>query len=90
MVRCEAIQQFTLGDFDKLTNIKRRTEINNKHGELFVGDTFECDEKMANYLTGENSQKVVVAKVIEVIPEKVEEPKVEKTPIKIGKKKNKK
>ena len=35
---------------------------------MFVGDTFECDEKMADYLTGGNKLNKVVVKVIEVIP----------------------
>lgn len=66
MIRCKVIEQFTLKDFDKLSNIKRKS-IEEK-GKLFVGDEFECDEKMASYLTGDNEKKKVVVKVIEVLP----------------------
>ena len=66
MIRCKAIEQFTLKDFDKLSNIKRKS-IEEK-GKLFVGDEFDCDEKMASYLTGDNEKKKVVVKVIEVEP----------------------
>ena len=38
--------------------------------EFAVGDCFECDEKMADYLTGNNSINRAVVKLIEVIPEK--------------------
>ena len=66
MIRCRVIEQFTLKDFDKLSNIKRKS-IEEK-GKLFIGDEFECDEKMASYLTGDNEKKKVVVKVIEVLP----------------------
>lgn len=66
MIKCRVIEQFTLKDFDKLSNIKRKS-IEEK-GKLFVGDEFECDEQMASYLTGDNEKKKVVVKVIEIIP----------------------
>lgn len=78
MIKVEVIEGFTLKDFNLLKNIERKGS--NKPGELFVGDTFECDEKMAKYLTGDNTQKKVVVKVIEVAPvkeEKAEEVKEE-------------
>lgn len=68
MIKCEVIENFTLGDFDKLKNIVRNSNID-KYGELFVRDTFECDENMANYLTGANFKKACVVKVLEVVPE---------------------
>lgn len=94
MVKCEVVEKFTLKEYGKLKNIQRKA-IETK-GELYVGDTFECDEEMAKYLTGGNSAKKVVVKVIEIIPETVgtikydvesEEPKVE---IKLEKKETKK
>lgn len=66
MIKCEVIEQFTLKDFWKLKNIQRKS-INVK-GTLFIGDTFECDEKMVDYLTGNNPLNKVVVKVIEVEP----------------------
>ena len=66
MITCEVIENFTLKEFAKLTNVKRRAiEVK---GKLFVGDTFECDEAMAKYLTGGNDKNKVVVKVVEVLP----------------------
>lgn len=64
MVKCEVIEKFNLKDFAKLKNIKRVAK--DVEGKLFVGDTFECDESMADYLTGNNVLKKAVVKVIEV------------------------
>ena len=69
MVKCEVIQQFTLSRFGELKNVVRRT--NGKDGELYVGDTFECSQELAEYLTGKNEKGKVVVKVIEVKPIKV-------------------
>ncbi len=67
MIKCEVIKEFTLKKFDELKNIKRRS-IDIK-GKLYVGDTFECDKEMADYLMGNNKNRQVVVKVLEVIPE---------------------
>lgn len=75
MVKCEVIENFSLKDFNKLKNIKRKSA--DVNGSLYEGDTFECDEKMAKYLTGDNALEKVVVKVIEVEPETYEA-KVEK------------
>ena len=64
MIRCEVIKEFTLEKFNELKNIKRKSI--QKDGKLYVGDTFECDETMARYLTGENEKCSVVVKIIEV------------------------
>jgi len=66
MIKCEVIEKFTLNDFDKLKNVTRKS-IDEK-GTLFIGDTFECDEAMAKYLCGGNSQKKVVVRIVEVLP----------------------
>lgn len=66
MVKCEVVERFTLGRFDELKNIQRKS-IDTK-GELYVGDTFECSDDLAQYLTGNNPAGKVVVKVIEVIP----------------------
>lgn len=73
MIKCRVTQNFTLGEFDKLTNIQRYC--GGKDGELRVNDTFECDEKMVKYLTGDNKEKVCVVEVIEVIPEETKKKK---------------
>lgn len=67
MIKCEVIKNFSLKEFDKLKNIQRKN-LDTK-GKLYVGDTFDCDKKMADYLTGNNLKGDVVVKVIEVIPE---------------------
>lgn len=94
MIKCEVIENFTLKDFKKLKNIVRKGQ--DLEGHLYKEDTFECDEDMAKYLTGENADKKVVVKIIEVKPkedtfEKFEEEikKEEKLKKKKGNKKKK-
>lgn len=69
MLKLEVIEPFTLVRFDELKNIQRKS-FDNK-GTLYVGDVFECDEKLAKYLLGENDKNKVVVKIIEVIPKKL-------------------
>lgn len=69
MIKVEVIGKFTLEDYKKLKNVKKVT--NRKENEFDVKDTFECDEEMVDYLTGNNALNKVVVKVIEVKPEKV-------------------
>lgn len=68
MVKCEVIKRFSLEKFDELKNLVRATG-RNEEGHLYVGDTFECDEQMAKYLSGENKYNDVFIKVLEVVPE---------------------
>lgn len=67
MIKCEVVEKFTLKDFEKLKNIKRKN-VDTK-GTLYVGDEFECSKEMADYLTGNNTLNKAVVKVIEVEPE---------------------
>ncbi len=67
MIRVEVIEQFTLKDYENIKDSIKRKSIDVK-GTLFVGDTFECDEDMVKYLTGNNEQGKTVIKVIEVEP----------------------
>ena len=69
MIKCEVIEKFNLKDFAKLKNVKRVAK--DIEGKLFVGDTFECDEAMADYLTGNNVLKKAVVKVIEVAKKEI-------------------
>lgn len=71
MVKCEVIGEFTLQRYDELKNIVRVGK--EEKGRLFVRDTFECTEEMAEYLTGNNPLKIAVVKIIEIIPEEVSE-----------------
>lgn len=86
MVKLEVIEEFTLQDFGKLKDIKRKGK--DTEGRLFVGDTFVCDEIMRDYLLGDNALNKAVAKVVEVIPEK--EPEIEKPKVSKKTKKSKK
>lgn len=74
MIKVEVIENFTLEDYSKLKNVKK--VIGRKENEFGARDTFECDEKMVDYLTGNNALNKVVVKVIEVMPEKVTVEKV--------------
>ena len=88
MIKVEVIEKFTLKDFNELKNIKRKSV--EKEGTLYVGDTFECSEDMAKYLTGDNALKKAVVKVIEIVPQKIEKEAIdEKKEEKPKKKKNK-
>lgn len=71
MIKVEVIENFTLEDYSKLKNVKK--VINRKENEFGTRDTFECDEKMVDYLTGNNAFNKVVVKVIEVVPEKIKD-----------------
>ena len=71
MIRCEAIEEFTLEKFYELKNIKRKDR--NEDGRIFVEDRFECDEEMYKYLTGKNKDGAVVVKIIEYDPIKEQE-----------------
>ena len=84
VVKCEVIENFTLKEFDKLENIKRKAK--NEHGKLFVGDIFECDENMCKYLTETNALGRPFVRIIE-IPKKVEKEKTKTTTKKVSKKK---
>ena len=74
MIKVEVIENFTLEDYSKLKNVKK--VISRKENEFGARDTFECDEKMVDYLTGNNALNKVVVKVIEVEPKKVTVEKV--------------
>ena len=76
MFKVKALQKFTYGSFDKIKNLERHNKEKNKEGTLYTGDTFECTEKMAQYLTGECGY--ILVKVIEVIPEEIKEEKPKK------------
>lgn len=69
MIRVEVVNEdFTLEKFDELKNIVRKNK--DQKGKLFIGDTFECDDQMAEYLGGNNYLKKSFIKVIEILPKK--------------------
>lgn len=72
MIKVRVVKDFSLKEFAKIKNIERFYY--DKVGELYKNDVFECDEKMARYLTGDNSKKEIVVEIIEI---KIEKPKKE-------------
>ena len=76
MIRVEAIENFDLGRFDELKNIKRAKK--DIKGSIFVGDTFECNQDLVEYLTGNNRLGKKVVKIIEYKPEEIDK-KTKKT-----------
>jgi hypothetical protein len=89
MVKVEVInKEFTLTRFDELKNIERKSV--DTYGKLYVGDKFECSQELCDYLQGNNKLKQAFVKVIEVIPEEVEDVQVADTPKPVKSKKKKK
>ena len=66
MIIVEAIEMFTLQEFDKI-KIEKRKCLDN-YGQIYKGDTFICDEEMLNYLSGNNKLGKKVVKIVEIIP----------------------
>lgn len=81
MIKVRVIEKFNLNldGFAELKNLKRAS-IETK-GKLYVNDEFECTEKMAKYLSGENKYNKSYIQVIEVdnteMPKKKEEATIE-------------
>ena len=74
MVKVQAIMDFTYKKYDKIKNLNSLDEI--EKGKIFKEDIFEVEDDEVKYLTGENENKIVAVKVIEVIPETKEEKKI--------------
>jgi len=90
MVRLQATQDFTLEAYNQIKIIKRANEEKDEQGWVYANDELECNETMADYLTGGNEKKIVVAKIIEVIPEVKKNETIEDTIIKEERKETKK
>ena len=73
MIKVEVIEEFTLAKFDEIKDsIERKSKAID--GRLFVGDVFECNEDMVEYLTTGNKLGRAFVKIIEVVPSE-EKPK---------------
>lgn len=68
MIKLKAIQDFTLKDYKKIKNMQSK-KTDRENNKVYNQDIFECDEKMARYLLGENSQNIKVVEVIEIMNE---------------------
>ena len=92
MVKLQATQDFTLEKFNEIKITKRKNK--DEKGWIYTDDIFECNDNMADYLTGGNDRKLVVAKILEVIQEpkeqEIKEQVIVQEPLETKKKKNKK
>lgn len=74
MVKVQAIMDFNYKNYNKIKDLQPVNKI--QEGKIFVGDIFNVEDDEAKYLTGENKNKIVAVKVLEVIPEIKEEKKI--------------
>ena len=74
MVKVQAIIDFNYKNYKKIKDLQPVNKI--QEGKIFAGDIFEVEDDEAKYLTGENKNKIVAVKVLEVIPEIKEEKKI--------------
>ena len=85
MVKVQAIIDFNYKNYNKIKDLQSTNKI--QEGKIFAGDIFNVEDDEAKYLTGENKNKIVAVKVLEVIPGIKEE---EKITVKVKNKNNKK
>ena len=74
MVKVQAIIDFNYKNYNRIKDLQPTNKI--QEGKIFARDIFEVEDKEALYLTGENKNKIVAVKVLEVIPEIKEEKKI--------------
>ena len=66
MVKVQAIIDFNYKNYNKIKDLQTINKI--QEGKIFAGDIFNAEDDEAKYLTGENENKIVAVKVLEVIP----------------------
>lgn len=66
MVKVQAIIDFNYKNYNKIKDLQPTNKI--QEGKIFTGDIFNVEDDEAKYLTGENKNKIVAVKVLEVIP----------------------
>lgn len=74
MVKVQAIIDFNYKNYNKIKDLQPANKM--QEGKIFSGDIFNVEDDEAKYLTGENKNKIVAVKVLEVIPEIKEEKKI--------------
>lgn len=84
MVKVQAIVDFNYKNYNKIKDLQPANKI--QEGKIFAGDIFNVEDDEAKYLIGENKNKIVAVKVLEVKPEIKKEKKI----IPKGKNKNNK
>ena len=65
MVKVQAIIDFNYKNYNKIKDLQPANKI--QEGKIFAGDIFNVEDDEAKYLTGENKNKIVAVKVLEVI-----------------------
>ena len=66
MVKVQAIIDFNYKNYTKIKDLQPANKM--QEGKIFAGDIFNVEDDEAKYLTGENKNKIVAVKVLEVIP----------------------
>ena len=74
MIKVKAIIDINYKNYNKIKELQPTNKI--QEGKIFAGDIFNVEDDEAKYLTGENKNKIVAVKVLEVIPEIKEEKKI--------------
>ena len=74
MVKVQAIIDFNYKNYNKIKDLQPTNKM--QEGKIFAGNIFNVEYDEAKYLTGENKNKIVAVKVLEVIPEIKEEKKI--------------
>lgn len=74
MVKVQAIIDFNYKNYNKIKDLQPTNK--KQEGKIFAGDIFNVEDDEAKYLTGENKNKIVAVKVLEVIPEIKEEKRI--------------
>lgn len=74
MVKVQAIIDFNYKNYNKIKDLQPTNKM--QEGKIFAGDIFNVKDEEALYITGENKDKIVAVKVLEVIPEIKEEKKI--------------
>ena len=74
MVKVQAIIDFNYKNYNKIKDLQPTNK--KQEGKIFAGDIFNVEDDEAKYLTGENENKIVAVKVLEVMPEIKEEKKI--------------
>ena len=68
LITVECLDSFSLSAFNDIYNLKRKNIYNNQSGELYLGDVFDCDQQLADYLMGNNANGTIVVKEIKKTP----------------------
>ena len=86
MVKVQAIIDFNYKNYNKIKDLQPTNKI--QEGKIFAGDIFNVEDDEAKYLAGENKNKIVAVKVLEVKPTETTmiEQKIDNISMKIGEK----